>query len=98
MKSSVEVISVEAFISSIPSMKAMGASMKTFVGASSMKATIISSKALITSMKACMEAFVEVIPVDAFVDVFPKVAFVEVFVKAFVEVTSVEGFIPSIFF
>ena len=65
MKASVEVSSVEAFISSIFSMEASTeASMKTSVKVTSMKASITSAKASITSMKASIEDFVEA-PVEA---------------------------------
>ena len=82
MKASVEVTSVDAFISFIFMEASTEASMKT-----SMQASITSAKASITSMKAFMEDFVEVTSMEAFV---------EAFVEAPVEVTFVEAFISSI--
>ena len=88
MKASVEVTSVEAFISSISSMELpTEVSMKTSVEVTFMKVSITSAKASITSMKAFMEDFVEATSMEAYV---------EDFVDSPVEVTSVEAFISSI--
>ena len=88
MNVSVEGTSVKAFISSIFFMEdSTEASMTTSVEENSMKCSITSRKKFITSIKASMEAFVDVTSIEAFV---------EAFVDAPVEAASVEAFISFI--
>ena len=61
--------------------------MKASVELISMKATINSAKAYIASMKASMEAFVEVTSLEAFV---------KAFVEAPVEVSSAEASMKAV--
>ena len=104
VEASVELASVEAFISSISSMEAsitsIKASMKDFVEVTSVKASMKDSVE-VTSVEASITSAKDPITsikasIEAFVEVTSMEAFVEAFVKAPVEATSVENFISPI--